>query len=92
MDFFSQETYDFQIFRNDSLIIASYHYTKISIFHQLALRLWLIKMMIYAQIILNIHPKSFIQKSEHSKNSAFCVPQFCIKLINAAFFTFCDQR
>ena len=38
---FSQETYDFQILGNETLIIAGYEDIKLSIFLQLAVKLWL---------------------------------------------------
>ena len=38
--FSSKETYDFQVLGN-TLIIASYKAIKLSIFHKLALKLWL---------------------------------------------------
>ena len=62
IEFFSQETYDFHILGNETLIIAGYEDTKISIFHWLAVKL---KMMIYAKIIPYIHPNLFIQKCKH---------------------------
>ena len=34
-------------------------------------------MMIYTQIILDIHPNSFIQNASFSQNSAFFEPQLC---------------
>ena len=39
--FSSQETYDFQVLGNETWIIPGYKAIKISIFHQLAVKLWL---------------------------------------------------
>ena len=39
--FFSKETYDFQVLGNNTLIINIYKAIKISIFHKLAVKLWL---------------------------------------------------
>ena len=60
--FFKETSYDFQILENE-MIIAGYEDIKISIFHQLAVKVWLKEDI---QIVLDIHPDSFIQKSKHS--------------------------
>ena len=39
--FSSKETYDFQVLGNKSLIITGYKAIKISIFHKVAVKLWL---------------------------------------------------
>ena len=41
VEFFSKETHDFQTLQGKSSIIAGYEDIKISIFHQLAVKLWL---------------------------------------------------
>ena len=41
IEVFSQETYNFQSLANEVLIIAGHEYIKISIFHQLAVKIWL---------------------------------------------------
>ena len=41
IEFFSQDTYDFQILGNEALIYTGYEDIKISTFHWLAVKLWL---------------------------------------------------
>ena len=53
--FSSKKTYDFQVFGN-TLIIAGYKALKISIFHMLAVKLWLTE-----DVDLQKYPSIFIQ-------------------------------
>ena len=67
VEFFFKETCDFQIVGNETITLVSYRDMKISVF----LIDWLksyMKMVIYTQIILDIHSNSFIQKCKFSIN------------------------
>ena len=65
---FSQETYDFQIFGNETVIITRYEDIKLYNFHLLA-----VKSRLHKDVDLhtNNHPNLFIQKCKLSTNSAF---------------------
>ena len=93
IEFFSQETYDFQILGNETLIIACYKDIKIVIFHSLAVKLWLKE---DDDLLTNNlrHSSKYI----HSKVQTFhkiVLPlshNFAANQSNAEFLHLCDQR
>ena len=88
IEFFSKDTYYFQILRNESLIIAGYEDIKISIFHQLAVKLWLKENDLHTNnslISIQIHT---FRSANIPQNSAFLSHDFAGNLSNADVFTF----